>query len=75
MMCVDETVNVMKECNLHLYSCKKETVYGNKLNDGKYTFFTSDGCDKDYSYRCKWRNLGPSKKDDLEISATIYWNK
>ena len=68
-------VNVMKECNLSLYSCKKETVYGNKLNDGKYTFFTSDGCDKDYSYRCKWRNLGPSKKDDLEISATIYWNK
>ena len=68
-------VNVMKECNLSLYSCKKETVYGNKLNDGKYTFFTSDGCDKDYSYRCKWRNLGPSKKDDLEISATIYWDK
>ena len=68
-------VNVMKECNLSLYSCQKETVYGNKLNDGKYTFFTSDGCDKDYSYRCKWRNLGPSKKDDLEISATIYWNK
>jgi len=75
MMCVDETVNVMKECSLDLFSCKRETVYGKNLNYGKYTFITSDGCDKDYSYRCKWRNLGPSRKDDLEIHTKIYWSK
>ena len=68
-------VHVMKGCSLHLYHCKKETIYENQLNYGKYTFSTSEGCDKDYSYDCTWHNLGPSKKDDLEISATIYWSK
>jgi hypothetical protein len=68
-------LNVMENCSLHLYHCKKETIYGNLLNGEKYSFFTSDGCDKDYSYDCTWHNLGPSKNDDLEISATIYWNK
>jgi hypothetical protein len=74
-MCVDETVNVMKECSLDLFSCKRETVYGKNLNYGKYTFFKSDGCDKEYSYDCKLHNLGPLKKDNLKISATIYWSK
>ena len=68
-------LNVMENCSLHLYHCKKETIYGNQLNGEKYSFFTSDGCDKDYSYDCAWHNLGPSKNDDLEISATIYWSK
>lgn len=68
-------LNVMENCSLHLYHCKKETIYGNQLNGEKYSFFTSDGCDKDYSYDCTWHNLGPSRKDDLEISSTIYWSK
>lgn len=68
-------LNVMENCSLHLYHCKKETIYGNLLNGEKYSFFTSDGCDKDYSYRCTWHNLGPLKKDNLKISATIYWSK
>ena len=66
-------VNVMKGCNLHLYSCKKETVYGNNLLNGKYTFSKTDGCDPDYSYRCSWHNQGSLETDDLEIDATIYW--
>ena len=74
-MCVDETVNVMKECNLHLYSCKKETVYGNHMLNSLYSFSLLDGCKEYFSYNCTWYNIGPSKKDDLEISATIYWNK
>ena len=68
-------VNVMENCSLHLYSCKKETIYGNQLNGEKYSFFTSDGCDKDYSYDCTWHNLGPSRKDDLKIHTKIYWSK
>ena len=66
-------VNVMKGCNLHLYSCKKETVYGNNLLNGKYTFSKTDGCDPDYSYRCSWHNQGSLETDDLDIDATIYW--
>jgi hypothetical protein len=68
-------VNVMENCSLHLYSCKKETVYGNGLLNGQYTFFITEGCDKDYSYDCVWHNLGPSRKDDLEIHTKIYWSK
>ena len=66
-------VNVMKDCSLSLYKCDRETVYGNRLSDGKYTFFTTEGCDKESSYRCLWRNQGPLKQDDLNIDATIYW--
>ena len=66
-------LNVMENCSLHLYHCKKETIYGNLLNGEKYSFFTSDGCDKDYSYDCTWHNLGPSRKDDLKIHTKIYW--
>ena len=68
-------VNVMNECSLDLFFCKRETVYGKKLNYGKYTFFKSDGCDKEYSYDCKLHNIGPSKKDDLEIHSMITWSK
>ena len=68
-------VNVMKHCSLQLYSCKKETVYGNNLYGGKYTFATTDGCARDYSYRCLWDNVGTQKNDNLEISASIYWKK
>ena len=68
-------VNVMKHCSLQLYSCKKETVYGNNLYGGKYTFATTDGCDSDYSHRCLWDNVGTQKNDNLEISASIYWKK
>ena len=68
-------VNVMKDCSFKLYYCNKDAVYGNELQDGKYTFLTTDGCDKESSYRCLWHNQGPFEKDDLDISATIYWKK
>lgn len=68
-------VNVMKGCSFKLYYCNKEAVYGNQLPDGKYTFLATEGCDKESSYRCVWHNQGPSQKDDLNISATIYWKK
>lgn len=66
-------VNVMNGCALHLYSCKKEIVYGNRLSNGMYTFFIADGCDSDYSYDCIWHNQGPSQKDDLSFYVTVYW--
>ena len=68
-------VNVMRDCSFKLYYCNKETVYGNQLPNGQYTFLTTEGCDKESSYRCLWHNQGPSQKDDLNISATIYWKK
>ena len=66
-------VNVMKNCYFDLYSCQKETVYGNRLQNGKYTFAVNDGCKDHYGYDCIWHNQGPFEKDDLDISATIYW--
>ena len=75
MMCVDETVNVMKECSLDLFSCKRETVYGNQMLNSPYTFSLIDGCKEYYSYDCTWHNLGPSRKDDLKIHTKIYWSK
>ena len=66
-------VNVMKNCYFDLYSCQKETVYGNRLQNGKYTFAVNDGCKDHYDYDCIWHNQGPFEKDDLDISATIYW--
>ena len=68
-------VNVMKGCSFKLYYCNKEAVYGDQLLDGKYTFLATEGCDKESSYRCLWHNQGPFQKDDLNISATIYWKK
>ena len=66
-------VNVMKDCSFKLYSCKKETVYGNNLLNGKYTFPVTDGCDSETSYRCSWHNQSSLGTDDLDIDATIYW--
>ncbi len=66
-------VNVMKDCSFKLYSCKKETVYGNNLLNGKYTFSVTDGCDSETSYRCSWHNQSSLGTDDLDIDATIYW--
>ena len=63
----------MKNCYFDLYSCQKETVYGNRLQNEKYTFLTTDGCDKESSYGCLWHNQGPFEKDDFDVSATIYW--
>ena len=68
-------VNVMKNCRFDLYSCQKETVYGNRLEDGKYTFAANDGCKDHYGYDCEWHGQGLSQKDDLYIYATIYWRK
>ena len=68
-------VNVMKGCRFDLYSCQKETVYGSKLQNGKYTFAINDGCNDYYGYDCIWHNRGPFEKDDFDISATIYWKK
>ena len=68
-------VNVMKGCSLWLFSCKKDQVYGNNLSDGKYTFLRTEGCDKEYSYDCSWRNQGFGGKDELDIHAMITWKK
>ena len=68
-------VNVMNGCRLSLYSCNKDFIYGSRLPDGKYMFAVNDGCKDHYGYDCLWHNQGPSQKDDLEISATIYWKK
>ena len=68
-------VNVMNGCSFKLYYCNKETVYGNQLHDGKYSFLATEGCDNESSYRCLWHNQGPSQKDDIDISATIYWKE
>ena len=68
-------VNVMKGCSLWLFSCKKDQVYGNNLSDGKYTFLRTEGCDKEYSYDCSWRNQGLGEKDELDIHAMITWKK
>ena len=65
----------MKNCYFDLYSCQKETVYGNRLQNGKYTFAVNDGCKDHYGYDCEWHEQGPSQKDDLSIDATIYWRK
>jgi hypothetical protein len=66
-------VKVMKECSLWLYSCEKETVYGSRLPDGKYTFSIMDGCKSEYSYDCLLHNQGPWEVDDVDIHAKIYW--
>ena len=68
-------VNVMKGCSLKLFDCNKETVYGNKLQNGKYSFLKTEGCDKEYSYDCSWRNQGLEGKDELNIYAMITWTK
>lgn len=66
-------VNVMKDCRLYLFSCKKEIIYGNSLLDGKYTFSVADGCDSEYSYDCSWHNQSSLETDDLDIHAMIHW--
>jgi hypothetical protein len=66
-------VNVMKDCRMDLYSCQRETVYGNELQDGKYTFSVNEGCKDYYRYRCSWHNQSSLETDDLDISAAIYW--
>ena len=68
-------VNVMKNCRFDLYSCQKETVYGNRLENEKYTFAVNDGCKDHYGYDCILHNQGPFEKDDIDISATIYWKE
>ena len=68
-------VNVMKDCRLWLFSCKKDQVYGNNLSDGKYNFLKTDGCDKEYSYDCSWHEQGSFGKDELDIHAMITWMK
>ena len=66
-------VNVMKDCRLDLFSCKRETVYGNQMLNSPYTFSLIDGCKEYYSYDCTWYNIGPVKKDDLDVHAKIHW--
>lgn len=66
-------VNVMKDCRMDLYSCQRETVYGNVLQDGKYSFSVNEGCKNYYRYRCSWHNQSSLETDDLDISAAIYW--
>ena len=66
-------VNVMKECSLDLYSCNRNTVYGNHMLNSLYSYSLFDGCKEYFSYDCKLHNLGPVKKDDLEIHAKIHW--
>ena len=66
-------VNVMKDCRMDLYSCQRETVYGNELQDDKYTFSVNEGCKDYYRYRCSWHNQSSLETDDLDISAAIYW--
>ena len=66
-------VNVMKDCRMDLYSCQRETVYGNELQDDKYTFSVNEGCNDYYRYRCSWHNQSSLETDDLDISAAIYW--
>ena len=68
-------VNVMKGCNLWLFSCRKGKVAGYDLSDVKYTFSRTKGCDEEGSYECYWQNQGPSKKDVLDIHAKIYWKE
>ena len=68
-------VNVMKGCSLKLFDCNKETVYGNKLQNGKYSFLKTEGCDKEYSYDCSWLEQGSSGMDELDIHAMISWEK
>ena len=68
-------VNVMKGCNLWLFSCRKGQVYGYDLSDVKYTFSRTKGCDEEGSYECYWLNQGPSKEDYLDIHAKIYWKE
>ena len=68
-------VNVMKNCSLWLFSCKKNQVYGNDLSDGKYSFLKTEGCDKEYSYDCSWFEQGSSGMDKLNIHAMITWTK
>ena len=66
-------VNVMKECSLSLYSCNRETVYGNHMLNSLYSFSLLDGCKEYFSYNCTWYNIGPVKKDDLDVHAKIHW--
>jgi hypothetical protein len=68
-------VNVMKGCNLWLFSCRKGKVAGYDLSDVKYTFSRTKGCDEEGSYECYWQNQGPLKKDNLDIHAKIYWKE
>ena len=68
-------VNVMKGCSLKLFDCNKETVYGNKLQNGKYSFLKTEGCDKEYSYDCSWLEQGSSGMDEIDIHAMITWTK
>ena len=66
-------VNVMKDCRLYLFSCKKDIIYGNSLSDGKYTFSVAEECDSESSYDCTWHNQGSFETDDLHIHAMIHW--
>ena len=68
-------VNVMNGCRLSLYSCNKDFIYGSRLPNGKYSFLITDKCEDHYGYKCELHNQGPSQKDDLDISATIYWKE
>ena len=68
-------VKVMENCSLSLYECHRETVYGNRMLDSKYSFSILEGCKKYYSYDCTWPNQGPLNKDTLDIHAKIYWKE
>ena len=68
-------VKVMENCSLSLYECHRETVYGNRMMDSKYSFSILEGCKKYYSYDCSWHNQGTLNKDAFDIHAKIYWKE
>ena len=67
-------VNVMKNCMIYVYTTPRNTeIYGNQISNSLYSFAMSDSRENWMSYDCVWHEQGPSKKDDLEIHARLYW--
>jgi hypothetical protein len=72
----DDTVdvNVMKECKISVFTKPHKTeIFGNTISNSLYSFSILDSREQWLGYECSWEQVGPLKKDDLEVYAELHW--
>ena len=67
-------VNVMKECKISVFTKPHKTeIFGNTISNSLYSFSILDSREQWLGYKCSWEQVGPLKKDDLEVYAELHW--
>jgi len=67
-------VNVMKQCKISVFTKPHKTeIFGNTISNSLYSFSILDSREPWLGYECSWKQVGPLKKDDLEVYAKLHW--